>query len=32
MDRAQGEPIREGPWKDTILSLSGKMERARPRV
>ena len=29
MDRSQGEPIRERPWKDTILNISGKMERAR---
>ena len=28
MDRAQSEPIRERSWKDTILNLPGKMERA----
>ena len=29
MDRAQSEPIRERPRKDTILNLPRKMERAR---
>ena len=32
VDRAQGEPIREGPRKDPILDLPGKMERARALV
>ena len=32
LDRAQGEPICEGPRKDPILSLSGEMGRARTFV
>ena len=32
VDRAQGEPMREGPWKDPVLDLPGKMERARAFV